>query len=159
LRDNLTRLALEAETVAADALEWQTGESFDGVLVDAPCTSTGTIRRHPDVAWLRQEADISALSALQKRLLQKAASLLGPNGTLIYCTCSLEPEEGEAPVAALLAAEPGLRRAPVEAQEVAGLSDLITSEGDLRTLPCHLPHADPRLAGLDGFYAARLVKS
>ena len=83
------------------------GGGFDGVLVDAPCTSTGTIRRHPDVAWLRQEADIAALAALQKRLLQKAVALLKPGGTLVYCTCSLEPEEGEQAIAALLAAESG----------------------------------------------------
>ncbi len=158
LRDNLARLSLVAETVVADAVEWP-GDGFDGVLVDAPCTSTGTIRRHPDVAWLRQEADITALSALQGRLLRKAASLLKPGGTLVYCTCSLEPEEGETAIAALLAAEPGLRRVPVQAREVAGLAETITPEGDLRTLPSHLPHADPRLAGLDGFYAARLVKS
>ena len=108
LRDNLARLALEAETVVADAAEWQGGNGsggFDGILVDAPCTSTGTIRRHPDVAWLRQEADIAALTALQKRLLQKAVALLKPGGTLVYCTCSLEPEEGEQAMAALLAAE------------------------------------------------------
>jgi 16S rRNA (cytosine967-C5)-methyltransferase len=160
LRDNLARLALEAETVVADAVEWPGAAcEFDGVLVDAPCTSTGTIRRHPDVAWLRQEADIAALSATQGRLLRKAASLLKSGGTLVYCTCSLEPEEGEAAIAALLAAEPDLRRVPIEAREVAGLSDIVTPEGDLRTLPSHLPHADPRLAGLDGFYAARLVKS
>jgi 16S rRNA (cytosine967-C5)-methyltransferase len=160
LRDNLARLTLEAETVVADAVEWPgLADGFDGVLVDAPCTSTGTIRRHPDVAWLRQEADIAALAALQGRLLRKAASLLKPKGTLIYCTCSLEPEEGEASIAALLAAEPALRRAPIEPREVAGLSEIVTPEGDLRTLPSHLPHADPRLAGLDGFYAARLVKS
>ena len=161
LKDNLTRLALPAEAVVADAVEWQSTDSsgFDGILIDAPCTSTGTIRRHPDVAWLRQESDITALAALQKRLLDKAASLLKPGGTLVYCTCSLEPEEGEAAIAELLAAEPGLRRVPVETTEVAGLSDIITPEGDLRTLPCHLPHADPRLAGLDGFYAVRIVKS
>jgi 16S rRNA (cytosine967-C5)-methyltransferase len=159
LRDNLARLGLEAETVVADATEWQTENQFDAVLVDAPCASTGTIRRHPDVAWLRQELDIGALMALQKRLLQKAAALLKPGGTLVYCTCSLEPEEGEQAIAALLSAEPGLRRAPVEAGEVAGLAEILTPEGDLRTLPCHLPHADPRLSGLDGFYAARLVKS
>jgi 16S rRNA (cytosine967-C5)-methyltransferase len=144
--------------VIADAVEWP-GDGFDGVLVDAPCTSTGTIRRHPDVAWLRQEPDITALSALQGRLLRKAASLLKPKGTLVYCTCSLEPEEGEAAIAALLAAEPGLRRVPVQPREVADLAETVTPEGDLRTLPSHLPHADPRLAGLDGFYAARLVKS
>jgi 16S rRNA (cytosine967-C5)-methyltransferase len=162
LRDNLARLALEAETVVTDAAEWpgaKSGEGFDGVLVDAPCSSTGTIRRHPDVAWLRQETDITALTALQKRLLQKAVTLLKPGGTLVYCTCSLEPEEGEQAISALLAIEPAMRRAPIEASEVSGLSEILTAEGDLRTLPCHLPHQDPRLGGLDGFYAARLVKS
>ena len=161
LRDNLARLSLQADEVVTDAAEWpgQGNGGFDGVLVDAPCTSTGTIRRHPDVAWLRQEADIAALTALQKRLLQRAVALLKPGGTLVYCTCSLEPEEGEQAIASLLAAEPGMRRVPVEADEVAGLSEIVTADGDLRTLPCHLPHADPRLGGLDGFYAARLVKS
>jgi 16S rRNA (cytosine967-C5)-methyltransferase len=159
LRDNFTRLGLEAGMVVADATEWQSENQFDGVLVDAPCASTGTIRRHPDVAWLRQELDIGALMALQKRLLQKAVALLKPGGTLVYCTCSLEPEEGEQAVATLLSAESGIRRAPIEAGEVAGLAEILTPEGDLRTLPCHLPHADPRLSGLDGFYAARLVKS
>ena len=160
LRDNLARLSLEAETVVADAVEWQGApESFDGILIDAPCTSTGTIRRHPDVAWLRQETDIAPLAALQKKLLQKAVTLLRPGGILVYCTCSLEPEEGEAAIATLLAAETGLRRAPISPAEVAGIAEIVTAEGDLRTLPCHLPHADPRLAGLDGFYAARLVKA
>ena len=109
LRDNLARLSLQAETVVADAAEWpgEIGGGFDGILVDAPCASTGTIRRHPDVAWLRQEADIAALAALQKRLLQKAVALLKPGGTLVYCTCSLEPEEGEQAIAALLASRIG----------------------------------------------------
>jgi 16S rRNA (cytosine967-C5)-methyltransferase len=166
LRDNLGRLSLEAQTVVADAAEWQghngqgpVFEGFDGVLVDAPCASTGTIRRHPDVAWLKQEADIGALTTLQKRLLQKAVALLKPGGTLVYCTCSLEPEEGEQAIAWLLATESGMRRAPVDASEVAGLAEIVNPDGDLRTLPCHLPHSDPRLSGLDGFYAARLVKS
>jgi 16S rRNA (cytosine967-C5)-methyltransferase len=161
LRDNLARLSLQADNVVTDAAEWPGGGNggFDGVLVDAPCTSTGTIRRHPDVAWLRQEADIAALTALQKRLLQRAVALLKPGGTLVYCTCSLEPEEGEQAIASLLATESGMRRVPVEADEVAGLSEIVTSNGDLRTLPCHLPHTDPRLGGMDGFYAARLVKS
>jgi 16S rRNA (cytosine967-C5)-methyltransferase len=161
LRDNFTRLALPTEAVVADALEWPGGNQglFDGILVDAPCTATGTIRRHPDVAWLRQEADIAALVSLQKRLLQKSVTLLKPGGTLIYCTCSLEPEEGEQAISALLATESALRRVPIEAGEVAGLTEILTAEGDLRTLPSHLPHQDPRLGGLDGFYAARLVKS
>jgi 16S rRNA (cytosine967-C5)-methyltransferase len=160
LRENLTRLSLQAETVVADAVEWPgQPEGFDGILIDAPCTSTGTIRRHPDVAWLRQESDIAALTALQQRLLRKSVTLLKPGGMLVYCTCSLEPEEGEQAVASLLATEPALRRVPIAASEVAGLSEIVTAEGDLRTLPCHLPHADPRLGGLDGFFAARLVKS
>jgi 16S rRNA (cytosine967-C5)-methyltransferase len=161
LRDNLARLSLQADDVVTDAAEWpgQGNGGVDGVLVDAPCTSTGTIRRHPDVAWLRQEADIAALTALQKRLLQRAVALLKPGGTLVYCTCSLEPEEGEQAIASLLATESDMRRVPVEADEVAGLSEILTANGDLRTLPCHLPHTDPRLGGLDGFYAARLVKS
>jgi 16S rRNA (cytosine967-C5)-methyltransferase len=160
LRDNFTRLALEAESVVADATEWQSGSSggFDGVLVDAPCTSTGTIRRHPDIAWLRQESELGALAGLQKRLLQRGIALLKPGGTLVYCTCSLEPEEGEQAISALLATESAVRRAPIDAGEVAGLSEILNQEGDLRTLPCHLPHQDPRLGGLDGFYAARLIK-
>ncbi len=162
LRENLERLSLRAETVVADATEWpghDSGEGFDAVLVDAPCASTGTIRRHPDVAWLRSEADIGALTALQKRLLEKSVSLLKPGGTLVYCTCSLEPEEGEHAIAALLAADATMRAVPIDAAEVAGLDDVVTPEGYLRTLPSHLPHADPRLGGLDGFFAARLVKS
>src|SRR5436309_6311009 len=87
LRDNLARLALQAETVVSDAAEWQSAasEGFDGILIDAPCTSTGTIRRHPDVSWLRQEADIGALVAVQTRLLQKAVAMLRPGGILVYC--------------------------------------------------------------------------
>ena len=158
LRDNLARLNLGAETLVADATEW-VSEPFDGVLLDAPCASTGTTRRHPDIAWLKNEADIGALAALQRRLLQKSVSLLKPGGTLIYCTCSLEPEEGEHAIAATLAADSDLRRVPITSGEVGGRDELITADGDLRTLPCYLPHADPRRAGMDGFYAARLVKS
>jgi 16S rRNA (cytosine967-C5)-methyltransferase len=161
LRENFARLSLQVETVVTDAAEWQGANSggFDGILVDAPCSSTGTIRRHPDVAWLRQEADIAPLVGLQKRLLQRAVTLLKAGGTLVYCTCSLEPEEGEAAISALLATEPAVRRAPIEPSEIAGLTEILNAEGDLRTLPSHLPHQDQRLGGLDGFYAARLVKS
>jgi len=161
LRDNLVRLKLDAEMVVADGAEWLDRNhdgGFDGILIDAPCTSTGTIRRHPDIGWLRQESDIAPLAAAQKRLLQKAVALLRPGGTLVYCTCSLEPEEGEQVVSALLASETAIRRIPIEAGEVAGLSEIVTAEGDLRTLPCHLPHHDPRLGGLDGFYVARLAR-
>ena len=100
-----------AETVAADALEWQAGP-FDAVLLDAPCSSTGTIRRHPDVPWLKTEADLARLTALQQRLLDRAVELLKPGGTLVYCVCSLEPEEGEQQIAALLARDPRVARKP-----------------------------------------------
>jgi 16S rRNA (cytosine967-C5)-methyltransferase len=159
LRDNLARLHLEAGVEVADATEWQGANGgFDGILVDAPCSATGTIRRHPDVAWLRQHADFAGLTVLQGRLLRRAAAMLKPGGMLVYCTCSLEPEEGEQAISALLADEPGIRRAPIAPSEVAGLAEIITADGDLRTLPCHLPHPEPRLGGLDGFYAARLVR-
>jgi 16S rRNA (cytosine967-C5)-methyltransferase len=160
LKDNMTRLQLSADTVVADAAEWQPADSggFDGILLDAPCTSTGTIRRHPDVGWLRSEADITALAGTQARLLTRAAGLLKPGGTLVYCTCSLEPEEGENVVDHVLAGSTELRRIPIDPAELAGLAELVTPAGDLRTLPCHLPHADPRLGGLDGFYAARLER-
>jgi len=159
LRQNLIRLKLEAEAVTADAAEWQ-GGPFDAVLLDAPCSSTGTIRRHPDIPWLKSEADLPKLTALQARLLDHAVTLLKPGGTLIYCTCSLEPEEGEGAVAALLARHQGLARRPIQAGEVGGDASLLNVHGDLRTLPCHWPDpADPRFSGLDGFYAARLTRN
>lgn len=162
LRDNLARLALDAEIVAADALEWQpessNADAFDAVLLDAPCSSTGTIRRHPDVPWLKSEADIGVLTSLQQRLLDRAAKLVRPGGLLIYCVCSLEPEEGVEQISALLAREPHLARKPVAASELGGRAEFVTGDGDLRTLPFYLPDPDPRWGGLDGFYAARLVR-
>lgn len=158
LHANLIRLQLQAEVVEADAGEWA-GGPFDAVLLDAPCLSTGTIRRHPDIAWLKREGDLAALVQAQQRLLDNAVRILKPGGRMVYCVCSLEPEEGEQQIAALLERMPDMRRLPITASEVAGLSDLITPDGDLRTLPSHLPHADPRMAGLDGFYAARLSRS
>jgi 16S rRNA (cytosine967-C5)-methyltransferase len=157
LGENLARLSLTAETVAADALEWQ-AEPFDAVLLDAPCSSTGTIRRHPDVPWLKSEADIAVLANLQRRLIDRAVDLLKPGGRLVYCVCSLEPEEGADQVDALLARDQRVARQPVAAAEVAGRAEFITGDGDLRTLPTHLPDPDPRWAGLDGFYAARLIR-
>jgi 16S rRNA (cytosine967-C5)-methyltransferase len=158
LRENLTRLELHADIVAADALEWQSGP-FDAVLLDAPCSATGTIRRHPDIPWLKSEADIAALTSLQQRLLDRAVDLLKPGGTLVYCVCSLEPEESEAQIAALLARDPRVARAPDAAQEVAGHAEFLNPDGDLRTLPPQLPDPDPRWGGLDGFYAARLTRT
>ena len=156
--DNLKRLSLTAELVTADAATWTPDQQFDAVLLDAPCSSTGTIRRHPDVPWLKSESDITALARVQARLLDHALSLTRSGGTLVYCTCSLEPEENEQIVTALLAKGPDARRVPIAAHEVAGQDAFISPEGDLRTLPCQFPDADSRLAGVDGFYAARLEK-
>ncbi|AWN42356.1 RsmB/NOP family class I SAM-dependent RNA methyltransferase [Methylobacterium durans] len=157
LRQNLARLGLEAEVRTGDAVDMPETDAFDAVLLDAPCSATGTIRRHPDVAWTKTGADLAKLTALQARLLDRAASLVRPGGRLVYCTCSLEPEEGEAQVAAFLARHAAYERVPVEPGEVGGLPDLIGAEGDLRTLPAHLGGADPAgLGGIDGFFASRL---
>ncbi len=159
LRQNLARLKLAADLVCADVTTWTPERAdFDAVLLDAPCTATGTIRRHPDVPWLKRESDIAALAAVQGRLIGHALALTRPGGMLIYCTCSLEPEENENAVAALLARERGAQRLPIAAEEASGRAEFITAAGDLRTLPCHFPDADSRFAGLDGFYAARLLR-
>lgn len=154
LEENLARLKLTAEIVVADAAKWSPGRTWDFILLDAPCTATGTARRHPDVPHLKKPSDRDRLAALQSRILDHAATLLAPGGTLVYCTCSLEPEEGPAQIERFLAAHPDFTRRPVAAAELGGLGELVTPAGDLRTLPCHLAE----LGGLDGFYAVRLVK-
>jgi 16S rRNA (cytosine967-C5)-methyltransferase len=151
LRENLERTKLNAEIVCADALKFE-AEPFDVILLDAPCTATGTLRRHPDIAWLRRPTDIAALSALQARLIDAAARLLKPGGVLLYAVCSLEPEEGEAVIANAL--KGGWARVPLANTEIPGAEPFITPAGDLRTLPSHWPE----IGGLDGFYAARLVR-
>ena len=157
MRENFVRLSLNAETVVADALDWK-GGPFDGVLLDAPCSATGTIRRHPDIPWLKNEADLPVLTSLQQRLIDRAIELTRLGGTFVYCVCSLEPEEGQNHIEMLLARDPRVMRSPISAQEVFGHAEFITTDGDLRTLPQQLPDPDPRWAGLDGFYAARLTR-
>ena len=158
LAQNFERLRLHSDVVVRDALAFE-APPFDAALIDAPCTSTGTIRRHPDVAWTKRASDLGQLVRLQAQLLDKAVALTRPGGTIVYCTCSLEPEEGEAQIAAVLRRNPDVRRSPVGLHEVGGLAECLTPGGDLRTLPCHLWGDDPRRSGLDGFFAARLVKS
>jgi 16S rRNA (cytosine967-C5)-methyltransferase len=154
LKTNLERLGLIAECEAADATLWDAARDFDIVLLDAPCSSTGTLRRHPDVAWLKDPRDIVKLAAAQDRLIEAALRLTRPGGTVLYCVCSLQPEEGPERIAAALGRHDGLRRAPLNDNDVFGLRELLTPDGDLRTLPCHLAGE----GGMDGFYAARLVK-
>lgn len=157
LSANLARLGLAAETVGADLLAYEPPAPFDAILLDAPCTATGTVRRHPDIAWLKRPGDVAALADLQARMLDRVVPWLKASGLLVYCTCSLEPEEGEAQ-AARLSARPDLARVPVEAAEIGGLAEAVTPEGDVRTLPSHLVTATPRLSGLDGFFIARFRK-
>src|SRR5947207_1587608 len=118
-----------------------------------------TLRRRCRRGCSEKRAAAESRTSAQRRLLHRAAALLEPAGTLLYCTCSLEPEENEQQIAALLARRAGLRRCPIAAEEVAGLAELVSPLGDLRTLPCHLADPDPRWAGLDGFYAARLERT
>jgi len=159
LHENLVRTKLRAVTVVANAEDWKSDPpTFDAVLVDAPCTSTGTIRRHPDIPWRKAPSDIVALSALQRRLLAHAIDLTRSGGTIVYCTCSLESEEGEDIVSAAIEQDRRVRRKPVTAAEFPVLAEFITPRGELRTLPCQWPDPDPRMSGLDGFFAARLER-
>ncbi len=149
LRDNLKRTGLKAGIVRADALSWEPRHAFDAILLDAPCTSTGTARRHPDVLHRIGSRQIEEMVELQAALLARAATWLKPGGTLVYAVCSLEREEGEQQ-----AAKVELTPAPIAAEELpAGLSP--TSEGWLRTDPGMLPE----LGGLDGFFIARWRKA
>lgn len=153
LRDNLARLRLPATLVEADVLTWQPDTLFDAVLLDAPCSATGTIRRHPDIPHLKRERDIALLTANQDRLLDAAARLLRPGGRLIYAVCSLQPEEGALRVAA--ANRIGLRSVPFTARELADLPAARTVDGHLRTHPGFWPEQ----GGLDGFFAVRFESS
>jgi 16S rRNA (cytosine967-C5)-methyltransferase len=150
--ENLARLKLTAEVVAADAGVWEDDRSFDAVLLDAPCSATGTFRRHPDVLWAARPGDVASLAAVQSRLLDSAADRLKPGGRLVYCVCSLEPEEGEAQVEAFLARRPDIALDPIAREEGGAPAASLTSRGTLRILPHH------RDGGLDGFFAARFVK-
>jgi 16S rRNA (cytosine967-C5)-methyltransferase len=156
VRENLTRTGLTARPVAADALTWAPGEApFDAVLLDAPCSATGTLRRHPDALWLKTPEAVAGLAETQATLLDAALRLVRPGGVLVFCVCSLQPEEGPAVVTAALDRHPDLSRDPISPEEVGGLGDLFTPDGDLRTLPCHLAEH----GGMDGFYAARLCRT
>jgi 16S rRNA (cytosine967-C5)-methyltransferase len=154
LQENARRTGLNIQTVVADAARWRPDAPAHRVLLDAPCSSTGTLRRHPDVAWLKSQADVERMTPVQDALLDAASAMLARGGTLVYCVCSLQREEGPDRIAALLARSDRLSRHPIDAGEIGGMTELITAEGDLRTLPCHLADKD----GMDGFYAARLLR-
>jgi 16S rRNA (cytosine967-C5)-methyltransferase len=150
LRENLARIGLSAEVIESDVRDF--GGTAPLVLLDAPCTATGTIRRHPDLPWIKSAADVMAQTASSYDLLESAARIVEPEGLLVFAVCSLEREEGEEQIAAFLSGHREFRHVPVTLEEVFGHGEWISPQGDLRTLPCHL--ADK--GGMDGFYAARL---
>lgn len=152
LKENLARTKLSARVLAGDVLKFR-DDPYDAILLDAPCSSTGTLRRHPDVAWHRRPDDIRVLADLQGKLLATAAKLLKPGAPLVYAVCSLEPEEGPGVIAQAL--QNGWKRAPLTPDEMPGAETFITPEGDLRTKPSDWPD----IGGLDGFFAARLVRA
>ena len=150
LRENLVRAGLTAEVVAADALDWQPGEAFDAILLDAPCSATGTIRRHPELPFVKDGSDLPGLVALQAQLIDRALGWLRPGGRLVFATCSLLPEEGEGQLAGALARHPGL---VVERVDLPGVDPAWWTEaGGLRTRPDHWAAR----GGMDGFFMARL---
>ena len=152
VEENLARIDLSAEIVAADAADWDDTRTFDAVLLDAPCSATGTFRRHPETVWLARPGDLGPLVQGQRRLLDAAAARTAVGGRLVYCVCSLEPEEGEAQVAAFLGSHPNFEIEPVAAGEGGAPATSLTAQGTLRILPTHLE------GGLDGFFAARFVR-
>jgi 16S rRNA (cytosine967-C5)-methyltransferase len=151
IRENLARTKLRAEVVLADARDFEGSAPF--VLIDAPCTATGTIRRHPDLPWIKGAADVTVSAGAAYEILESGARLVAPGGTLVFAVCSLEREEGEEQISAFLSGHPEFSRLPIAASEVFDHADWITPDGDLRTLPCYLP------GGMDGFYAARLKRA
>ncbi|MEQ8667417.1 MAG: transcription antitermination factor NusB [Rhodospirillales bacterium] len=158
LRENLRRTGLNATVECSDATTWEPGGEIDAILLDAPCSATGTIRRHPDIPWIRTENDVAKLTALQDRLLHHAIDILKPGGIIVYCTCSLQADEGERRIEAAIASGLPVQRQPVQPDELP--ADLrpagaITRDGDLRTTPAML--AD--YGGMDGFFTARLRKT
>ena len=147
VRENLVRTGLHAEVVAADALDWTPSEPFDAVLLDAPCSATGTLRRHPDLGYARDGSGVAALTVLQAKLLDRAADMVKPGGRLVYCTCSLLPEEGEAQIDGFLDRNPRFRLSEIHAADPAW-----TVPQGLRIRP---DHWDDR-GGIDGFFVACL---
>jgi 16S rRNA (cytosine967-C5)-methyltransferase len=154
LSENLARLRLDGDLVLADARDYRPQAPADCVLLDAPCSATGTIRRHPELPWIKSAADVCACADAASELLASAASMVGPRGLLVFAVCSLEPEEGTEQVEHFLRHHAEYRRVPIGPAELFGLAECLDANGDLRSLPCHFS----RLGGMDGFYAARLVR-
>ena len=159
LTHNLERLGLSADIVQADLLKYQPAELFDAVLLDAPCSSTGTVRRHPDVPWTKTMADVEKLADLQARLLARAVTLVKPGGRIVFSNCSLDPIEGEDLYRVFLAGNKTIADDPLQPGEIDGIDAFLTSQGTLRTTPADLDLGAPGISGLDGFFAARMRRA
>ncbi|WP_412177135.1 RsmB/NOP family class I SAM-dependent RNA methyltransferase [Mesorhizobium sp. J8] len=159
LKQNLDRLGLPAELVQTDLLDYRPAHLFDAVLLDAPCSSTGTVRRHPDVPWTKTMADVEKLADLQRRLLAHAVTLVRPGGRIVFSNCSLDPIEGEELCRAFLAEDLSVVADPIRPGEFAGIDPFLTPEGTLRTTPADLALESPGISGLDGFFAARMRRA
>ncbi len=158
LAGNLARLEMEANLVHADVFTFEPATLFDAVLLDAPCSSTGTVRRHPDVPWTKSVDDVDKLAALQSRMLGAAARLVKPGGRIVFSNCSLDPLEGEALHEQFLSETTGVAADPVKQGEIDGIDGFLTQGGTLRTTPADMWLGLPGLSGLDGFFAARLKR-
>lgn len=156
LRANLARLSLSAECVAGDFMKMAPDAHYDLVLLDAPCSSTGTVRRHPDIPWTKSAEDVAKLSGLQERMLRRAVQLVRPGGRIVLSNCSLDHEEGERLVARVLDGTRDLETVPVRKENLRGLPDALTGEGWVRTTPAMLPHENPAAGGMDGSFVAVL---
>jgi 16S rRNA (cytosine967-C5)-methyltransferase len=151
ITENLARTGLTATLTASDARDFEASAPL--VLIDAPCTATGTIRRHPELGWIKGAADVTQMAALGYEILESGARMVTPGGRLVFAVCSLEREEGEEQIAAFLSSHPEFNRDPIRAEEIFGHAEWLTPEGELRTLPFYLE------GGMDGFFAARLRRS
>lgn len=154
LKANLKRTGLSAEVVIDNAAAYTPTAPVDHILVDAPCSATGTLRRNPDVLWTKTSDDVAKLANLQSAILAHAFGLLPVGGTLVYCVCSLEKSEGPDQITHFLGATKNAKRVPITDQDVGGMGELVTLAGDLLCLPSHYSET----GGMDGFYAARITK-
>jgi 16S rRNA (cytosine967-C5)-methyltransferase len=159
LSANLERLGLKADIAVSSLFEWEPETLFDAVLLDAPCSSTGTMRRHPDVAWTKSAQDVAKLADLQFRMLAHAVRFVKPGGRLLFSNCSLMAQEGEALYAQACTEIEGIKPEPVNPNELPGLEHVIYANGCLRSTPADLDLGDPAISGMDGFFAARFIRT
>ena len=166
LTENLKGMSFFPEIVCEDALIWQPKKLLDGVLIDAPCSATGTIRRHPDIKYLKDNKVVMQTRQVQLRLLKAATKMIKLDGQIVFSTCSLQPEEGSKVIDAFLSENSNWQRKSIPPRLIKNHSEFITSTGDIRTLPFHLSNYDNQepqqdhknMGGMDGFFSTCLIR-